>query len=219
MSEQLKESLSALMDGESQDLELRRVLSVDGDDKGMIERTWARYHLAREAMHGTDMNAQFRHLDISQQVSVALREEPVQTVKPTRSWLQPVAGFAVAASVAAAVVVGVQSTGSVTPGFENGVPVEAQPAIASSSRVYPVAVQSNATGSLQASGNVAPYQSQMLPSASSLQVNAGESEEAIQRRLDRLMLRHTERAVLENGQGMASFARVSSYQIPEEGVK
>ena len=219
MSDQLRESLSALMDGESQELELRRLLSADGEDKEVVEQTWSRYHLAREAMHDSSVNAQFRHLDISQQVSMAVRDEPVVQAKRSKSWLQPVAGFAVAASVAAGVVIGVQSTGSVTPGFNNGVPVAEQPAVASSSRVYPVAIQGTGSGSLQASGNIVGYPAQMLPSASALKETDAEAALATQQRLDRLMLRHTERAALDNGQGMASFARVSNYEIPSDGAK
>ncbi|WP_101759301.1 sigma-E factor negative regulatory protein [Oceanicoccus sp. KOV_DT_Chl] len=116
MSEQLQESISALVDGEAQELELRRVLSVDGEEKVSLQQRWSRYHLARDVMHGEDVHGQFRHMDISKQVSMAISEQPAHSSTASKAWWQPVAGFAVAASVAAAVVIGVQTSGSITPG-------------------------------------------------------------------------------------------------------
>ncbi|WP_101759302.1 hypothetical protein [Oceanicoccus sp. KOV_DT_Chl] len=108
--------------------------------------------------------------------------------------------------------------------MNNGVPAADQPAVAS--RVYPVAIQGSGTGSLQASGSVAGYQNQSLPSAGLLtspaasnDVVAADADLEMQKRLDQLMLRHTQRAVLNNGQGMASFARLSNYDIQGPAAK
>jgi sigma-E factor negative regulatory protein RseA len=104
MSERMRESLSALMDGESNELELQRILSGIGED-AMLRQTWVRYHAVRTAVSGgglTDLS-----LDISQRVREALVEEGNRHAGSTvRRLLKPLASFAVAASVAAVVVIG-----------------------------------------------------------------------------------------------------------------
>lgn len=215
MSDQLRESLSALMDDEAQVLELRRLLAVDDADKTAIEQSWSRYHLAREVMHEPGANTQFRHLDISQQVSMAIREQPASIInKVDKPWWQPVAGFAVAVSVAAAVVIGVQSTGSVTPGFDNGLPASERSVIAG--RVYPVNIQNQGGGSLQASGNVTTYRNTVLPNAVILNVPLEGADLEAQQRLEMLMLRDAERAALDVGQGVVP---VSDYGVSADDAK
>ena len=187
MSDQLRESVSALMDGEADELELRRLLSAENDES--VKETWARYHLARDVMQDNDAGA-YRHLDISSQVSIAINQSDsgvgdgeIDQVETTASqqvndsglngslanggehskaaaWWRPVAGFAVAASVAMAVVVGVQTVDTnVTPGFSSGLPVASQ--AAATSRVYPVVGASmQASGG---SGSAVRYQPTELP--------------------------------------------------------
>ena len=49
MSEQMRESLSALMDDEANELEVQRVLSqIDSDED--LRCTWVRYNIARDAL-------------------------------------------------------------------------------------------------------------------------------------------------------------------------
>lgn len=48
MSEQLKEALSAVVDGEASEFELRRVLDEMGKDDGLTQ-AWQSYHLIRQA--------------------------------------------------------------------------------------------------------------------------------------------------------------------------
>lgn len=50
MSDNLRESLSALMDNEATELELRRVLRQAKDDPDLLDE-WQRYHLVRDVMH------------------------------------------------------------------------------------------------------------------------------------------------------------------------
>ena len=106
MTEKQNESISALMDGELDEMSLHRLLK--GDDEKAITETWSRYHMARDAMKG-EAN-EFMSLDISASVSVALEDEaPLNqnTFKEkAASWWKPVAGLSVAASVAFAVIVG-----------------------------------------------------------------------------------------------------------------
>tara|TARA_R110002072_G_scaffold184083_1_gene340376 strand:- start:10093 stop:10326 length:234 start_codon:yes stop_codon:yes gene_type:complete len=48
MSERLKESISALLDGEVNELELQRILTHD--NKQEVRACWQRYHEVRELM-------------------------------------------------------------------------------------------------------------------------------------------------------------------------
>ena len=54
MSEQLRESLSALMDDEANELEVQRLLRkmAAADD---LCQTWVRYHVARDALKGQSL--------------------------------------------------------------------------------------------------------------------------------------------------------------------
>ena len=73
MSQSTRESLSAFMDSESDELELRRVLKSLPDDADAAE-TWRRYHLARSMMQrerGVDVS-----VDLSAGIMARLREEP-----------------------------------------------------------------------------------------------------------------------------------------------
>lgn len=48
--EALQETLSAVIDNEADELELRRVLAACGED-AELRSTWSRYQLARSVMH------------------------------------------------------------------------------------------------------------------------------------------------------------------------
>ena len=106
MSEKMRESLSALMDDEANELELQRLLSGISEDVE-LRQTWVRYHAARSAAGGQVLTG--LSMDISERVRKALSEEgESQAENPIQRLLKPLASFAVAASVAAVVVVGGQ---------------------------------------------------------------------------------------------------------------
>lgn len=209
MSEQLRESISALMDGEADELELRRVLAAAGKkDDDTIRDVWSRYHTTRSVMQGDISHTQFKHLDISQQVSAAISEESITAVNGN-SWFKPLASMAVAASVAFAVVVGVEGLSpdqGLNPIDENRQQIAAN----NNNRVYPIQ-----SGSLQASTNstatVDPSRQSVAKSFPPALLNA-ESDEAMQKRFEGYILRHTEQAALNNNQGMMSYARVVAYE-------
>lgn len=102
--EALHESLSAVMDNEADDLELRRVLAADGSTE--MRSTWSRYQVARAAMHKELIEPR---LDIASAVSAALADEPALTAaKPQRAGWRNMGRLAVAASVTVAVLAGVR---------------------------------------------------------------------------------------------------------------
>lgn len=127
MSQNTRESLSAMMDGESDELELRRVLKALPNDTDAAD-TWRRYHLARSLMQreqGVDVS-----VDLSAGVMARLREEPVPLADapleakanlgakaekvPTISFAR---GAGVAAAVSLMVITGVQYFNN---GFDDG---------------------------------------------------------------------------------------------------
>ena len=100
--EALQESLSAVMDNEADELELRRVLSAieDADTRA----TWSRYQIARAAMHKELL---IPHLDISAAVAAGIADE-VSPLKAGRGPWRTLGRLAVAASVTVAVLAGVR---------------------------------------------------------------------------------------------------------------
>lgn len=100
--EALHESLSAVMDNEADELELRRVLAGDNLE---LRATWSRYQLARAAMHKELIEPR---LDISAAVSAALADEAAPVKEQQRTGWRSLGRLAVAASVTVAVLAGVR---------------------------------------------------------------------------------------------------------------
>lgn len=106
-SESLRETLSALMDDEAEQLELRRVLHA-GEQDPDVRRSWERYQLARSVMHKEPWQP---GIDLSAGIAAALADEPAPAVAPTVApsrWKLQLGRVAVAASVTLAVLVGVR---------------------------------------------------------------------------------------------------------------
>ncbi|MBR2515158.1 MAG: sigma-E factor negative regulatory protein [Halomonas sp.] len=116
MSQNTRESLSALMDSESDELELRRVLKSLPNDSDAAE-TWRRYHLARSMMQRErDVDVS---VDLSAGIMARLRDEPApllddeQKATPAKaSGVSFARGAGVAAAVSLMVITGVQFFGS-----------------------------------------------------------------------------------------------------------
>lgn len=187
MSDNLRESLSALMDGEATELEVRRLLR--SSDPALRE-SWARYHRVRETL--VDDGVPFAGMDVSRRVADAIAAEPRSA--GWRDLMRPLSGVAVAAGVAAVVVFGVRGFEGQIAGGETTPPV---------SRVYP-ALQGNVAVDSGGSGYAAP---------SSAPSTDGEKAEVVLRRFEHYMERHTERAALNSVPGMVSYARVTSHEV------
>ncbi|MEO0443470.1 MAG: sigma-E factor negative regulatory protein [Pseudomonadota bacterium] len=109
--EQLNESLSALVDGEASELELRRILKSNDPD---VDQQWHRYQVVSHLIRGgVELHNLELHNDVnlSASISAAIADEPALSVqaknKPSRLWSN-LGRLSVAASVAGAVVIGVQ---------------------------------------------------------------------------------------------------------------
>lgn len=120
MNDRNKESLSALMDGEADELEIRRVLNqLDQDDE--LRDNWKNYHLMGSLMR----DESFDSLDLTKGINQILDGDMAskdaedtnapllsneKTKKSVRAaWYKPLTSVAVAASVTLAVLLGVQS--------------------------------------------------------------------------------------------------------------
>lgn len=203
-NQQLDESLSALMDGEATDMELRRILKSTEADKESINARWMRYHLASDAMRGeVELH---NSMDFSSSISAAIVDEPAYSSaasqKKEKSAFWPNLGrFAVAASVAGAVVVGVQFNPA---GTDSSIATTPSPitntagAIASNPNFGPET-------SVRAVGNQVPSEQQkpiVINEATQEQLQKMEGE------INRLMLEHAQDGSQNTQQGVLPYVRV-----------
>ena len=108
MNSQDLETLSALLDGEAHELELRRVLKA-GESDPQIAATWERMSLVQALLHDDNLISSRHPLipdnNVAKAVEQAIADEPVpeldagEAVKSAR-WAQPLAKLGIAASVA-----------------------------------------------------------------------------------------------------------------------
>lgn len=184
MTDRNKESLSALMDGEADELEVRRILNqLDKDDE--LRENWKNYHLMGSLMR----EESFDSIDLTLGINNALdgidtlsdsgthktnQEAPAQSA----SWYKPLTSVAVAASVTLAVLLGVQSI-EPNDGFELA------------------KVKSQTTQGELTANNVSPADQQALENA--------------QQQLQDYVLQNPQQGP-EEKQGVLPFARVVEFQ-------
>ncbi len=204
MSEQVRESLSVLMDGEASELDLERALKHV--DKPEVREAWVRYNAASRAVR--EPGAMHLDIDISSRVMAALESEPgAESIKPVGRWknfLKPAASLAVAASFFSAVMVGGQFYG--LPGAPGSDTSEATLA----GGVSTVGMVNTLGGSAVRAGYATPA---LRPTTAPARVDYNQ---LARQRLQRYMLNHTEEAALNVQQGMMPFARVASFQEVED---
>jgi len=117
MNTESREHISCLMDGEISRETGRFLVRRLGADEELCA-TWARYHLVRDCLRHQD--GRLVRDDLSGRIRKALEAESVQIRRRRTApgWLKPVAGLAIAASVAlmAIVAVGPDSATEALPG-------------------------------------------------------------------------------------------------------
>jgi sigma-E factor negative regulatory protein RseA len=117
------EAISALMDGEAEDADALDVLIQNGS----LRRTWGRYHMISDCLGGR-LPAQLDRR-LADRVAAAIRSEPAIVApapeRAPRQLLRPLAGLAIAASVAAVAILGVQQQRADDTGVSPAVPVAA----------------------------------------------------------------------------------------------
>lgn len=200
------EYLSALVDDETEGFETRRMLDELGRNPEDMA-LWGRYHLIGDAIRGGVGRSASD--DFASRVSAAIAAEPALDVAspavPGRSLFKPAAGFAMAASVAVAVLVGVMNLGG-TP--ENVTPAPALAERATLPAPAAEGVVRVSEGERLAAGiTPAPRE----PVAQSTRVMSRiESPDA---RLNSFIVNHAEHAA---GRGLMPYVRVVGYETPGE---
>ncbi|UTH73709.1 sigma-E factor negative regulatory protein [Chromobacterium sp. IIBBL 290-4] len=141
----MKETISALIDGELEGPEADKAIKAIAEDEGLDE-AWGSYHLIGDAMRANRLAS----IDVRARVAERLAAEP--TVLAPRRWVRPrkvraASAVALAASVSFAAVVGWQQlshrNAAMSPIADRGVPVQlaAQPAMADQDDPYVLAHQ------------------------------------------------------------------------------
>ncbi len=195
MTDKMRESLSAVMDGEADELELQRVLRQIGEDEP-LRQTWMRYHAASAAVSGQTVT--HVHVDISSRVRAALDDDADARSADSRwqAWRRPLASFAVAASVAATVVLGGQQLATL------GGAASTPEAETIATGVSPVGmVNSFGATSVQAS-----FGTRSVPVLQPATRTA--YHELARQRMSQYSQMHAEQAALNTPQGLLPFARV-----------
>jgi sigma-E factor negative regulatory protein RseA len=238
----LAESLSALMDNQASELEIQRLLkALDADPE--LKSTWSRYQIASAGLKGNlpvmassnfaarisaavDAEETYSlQSQISSQPQISSHQSPSQQASsettggnviamPLR-WWQQAGRVAVAASVAGALVVGVQQYQSVAPQTAE---------IASNAAVSaPVAASETKAANLPSGINAPTLSARTVAVQSGYESRPQESRrvmfvprqqaapvynEDISTYVNLLIQEHTDNASLNSGQGMLPYTRV-----------
>ncbi|TQV84046.1 mucA [Exilibacterium tricleocarpae] len=204
----LRESLSALVDDQATELELHRILK-ESESNAEVRTVWARYQLASDALRGVTPNSEY--VDLSDRIRAAIDAEdnhdliPEQLPRgaaeavPERRWWRQAGRFAIAASVAGAVFIGAQQSA-----FLSGdLPGDAE--IAGNGSTQDQIPELNpSVRSVSTDGEQRPAKMLFVPK----RVDQTVPLEAVQKRLNYLMLEHAEHAAQNSGRGMLPFARI-----------
>lgn len=230
----LDESLSALMDNEASELELQRLLkALDSDVE--LKSTWSRYQIASAGLKGNIPI--LASSDFASRVSAAIDAEATYSISSTEAaslpiasgqiassnsnvvvmptrWWQQAGRVAVAASVAGAVILGVQQyqTPGANPAEMTGT-LAAAPAPAPENRVVNLPSGINApalsarTVAVQSGYESRPQESRRVMFVPRQQV-APIYNEDVSSYVNQLIQEHTDNASLNSGQGMLPYTRV-----------
>ncbi len=212
----VRESLSALMDGEANELEARRVLQALSADT-QLRDSWHRYHLAAQAMR-RELPVQLE--DFSSQISAAIEAEKLSTgaLSTVKKFLSSVGRGAIAASVAVVAIVASQHLYFNAATAELGDPALSTASSGVSSDYRPeyqlpagfqaptVSARNASTGSVANTNQPRTLLVINQPRPDAL------TEQQIEQYLNQMMQAHTEQASLNSSQGMLPFARLPQQQ-------
>jgi sigma-E factor negative regulatory protein RseA len=121
VTEQLKQSISALLDDEISEIEVHRLLREFDSESELksaeLKGTWVRFQQIRAVSQGHHHLSESQHLALHSKISAAIADEDHhQWTGQTRpAWQKPAAGLAVAASLVVAVLVGINTQQQTTP--------------------------------------------------------------------------------------------------------
>jgi sigma-E factor negative regulatory protein RseA len=145
MSEQIREQVSAFLDGELPSTETELLLKRLTRD-GELRESFGRYALIGESLRGAGSHILTR--GFASRVNVAIDGEPIQPARQQvrgARWWRPLAGVAVAAGVATVAIVALQQR-AISPG------VRISPALTAQNASLPPIAAAEQTASLQGVG-------------------------------------------------------------------
>jgi len=212
MNNDVRQQLSDLMDSELEAVDQEAVfasLENDTDAQGY----WQRMHLARDVMR-REYTPGLLDTDFASRVSAAIDDEPVPQAdarvvhgafgesKPARQtrWMRPLAGFAVAATVAAVSVLGLRSLQPIEPvGTQVAATAEAPLVIEGSGRQTPVLPLGEAIRPVNNTGTYWTLNDQRVTNTE------------LESRLNSFLSDHIEFATVRNVGGMLPYSRLAGY--------
>lgn len=206
MNDKHLEELSALMDGEASELEVRRVLGNIEKDQALCHK-WARYQLTSSILKGEThgLATHWSAFDLSARVSQALDAEPELKIAPAgkkrlgAAMIRPFANVAVAASVSAAVILGWQGYQG-QPQSVSGPVALTVPAATGVSVGLPVA----GNGLMPVSqGSSAIRSVPAIPRQDIIRYNPDVDDQ-----LNQYLISHSSNAAMNTANGVAPYARV-----------
>lgn len=223
MKDKLRESVSALVDNEAEELEIRRILSQSHDQE--VLTSWQHFHQIRASLKPEE--SRWAGIDLSEGINAALDGElsdgesgPVNTDRNSgandtsatakapvndsadapandtgtnKHWWR---GLAIAASVAFAVVFAVQFDFA---GRQQG------PVVAKSSGDTTLSVPSVVADSTDSADSTDT-------------ADSSEFSQQHESRLNEYIMRHTGHAALNTGKSIVPFARLTSFEREQEAV-
>lgn len=209
----LGESLSALMDGEANELDLQRVLkNIEGEKREEILARWSRYHSGSEAMRGELPTIR---MDMAALITSAVENEKTHRQALSGGFLDILGQFAVAASVAMLAIVGVQNYNQLDPQQSMhsaaldayDVQLNTGPAMQFPSGFKPVInAQKVSVGALQ--------RSQLVPSRDVEKVGAREfPEQEIRGHIDKMMSKHNDHTAVHSAYGVLPFIDINKEDV------
>lgn len=222
LQQTLKESLSALVDGQATDLEMRRVLR-ESESNGELRRLWGRYQMVSAAIRKevppvipVDLTAGiWAAIEAEDEAKATASHTSVTATQPEQQaesrWWSSIGKVAVAASVAGAVIFTSQFAGQSTP--DAPAVAVAAPA-ASSVATLPVGYGSSEVSARTVSANstlVSGREARAVPhivvpsQQSPVQVRPSAEVQAY---LQRVMELHAVNAAAGSTQGMLPYARI-----------
>jgi len=110
MNDESREHISSLMDGEISRETARFLVRRLGADAELCA-TWARYHLVRDCLRYQEGGLASGDLSLRVQQALAQEDQPATASARFPRWIRPLAGVAVAASVALMAVIAVGPAG------------------------------------------------------------------------------------------------------------
>lgn len=210
----VKESLSALLDDEHKEIDLRRVLKEKDD--AVVNQSWASYTLTRQVMQ-KEVSARC-DAGFAAAVSAAIAEEPLPASSSQRQNIaQSLTGkVAVAACFTLAVLIGVDQWAPVDQ-------EQAQDSVVADAPAEPAAIVPSGfelppLNARTVSNTVgADYALPVQPSAlQSVKAQEMVLSPELQQELSRLMFKHAENASANGGLSITPFTRVGTVKTETE---